>query len=104
MYVSPVFGNLPYPAGQTLPTQAAGSLHLRAAFATAEAGCWPKHVTARLLTASWLASLARSLAALLSLVGASCPITCSWPGDTSFSVQVNSNAQVTSLLLLTKTA
>jgi len=25
-YVSPVFGNLPYPAGQTLPTQAAASL------------------------------------------------------------------------------
>ena len=27
-HVSTVFGNLPYPAGQTLPTQAARSLHL----------------------------------------------------------------------------
>jgi len=28
-HVSPVFGNLPYPAGQTLPTQAAGSVGLQ---------------------------------------------------------------------------
>jgi len=27
MFPHAVFGNLPYPAGQTLPTQAAGSLH-----------------------------------------------------------------------------
>ena len=26
-HVSTVFGKLPYPAGQTLPTQVAGSLH-----------------------------------------------------------------------------
>ena len=26
-HVSPVFGKLPYPAGKTLPTQAAGSSH-----------------------------------------------------------------------------